>query len=77
MMEWQKFTKDNLPPVNTGVLIWYKKGSGAYANPLFFSEHCKEIHIGALEYQQKNSLSEYEDSLRITHWMLFPEGPKE
>lgn len=52
-MKWEKFTKDNLPPVGEKVLIWYKSGFFG-ATEFFCSEEQKKGYIEGMTWFEEN-----------------------
>ncbi len=87
-MKWEKFTKDNLPPAKTIILLWYKSGYHG-AIEFFYSEEARDSHRKGMEWHERHPEG-YESKIEllmvaqeiakndpITHWALFPEGPQE
>lgn len=86
-MYWQRWTKDNLPEPKRHVLLWYKSGFCG-SREFFYTEEDKQRYIKGMEWYEKNPegydcgplanmIQEMSRSDPITHWMYFPEAPKD
>lgn len=72
-MNWEKLSKDNLPPFKVPVLVF---GEGRVG--VAFLRYCTVTHddsgTGVSYTFVEKGYDEY--PYNITHWMLFPEPPK-
>ena len=73
-MKWERWTKDNLPPVGESVLIQTKIGWKGVTE-CFPTDIARNHDIEALEYKETHPDFEVVDPMMW--WMLWPEVPKE